>query len=138
MAKEHSFADKVGKNHSVLYAGVSGDNNPIHHPTYCKLMGMSKPIMHGMYSLARAVAAVEETFKLAKVDKMRVSAAWKLPLPVPSEAKFSYGELKDVKGTEHAKDVEGAGGAYKKHVEFLVARDSKRGVLPHLRGVVSW
>jgi len=120
----------------VRYTAVSGDSNLIHHPTYCKLMGMSKPIMHGMYSLGRAVAAVEEKYKLAGVKEMKISAAWKLPLPVGCEATFSYGELKDVSKTEHAGSVDSK--AYKKHVEFLVTRESRGSVLPHLRGVVSF
>jgi hypothetical protein len=132
----HTLDEKVGKSHSLKYAAVSLDTNPIHHPTYCKLMGMSRPIMHGLFSLARSVAAITETYNLESVPKLRIAAAWKLPLPVPSSAKFTYGELANVKDTEHGDGVKSL--AYKRHVEFLVTRESKGSVLPHLRGVVSF
>jgi len=41
------------------YAAVSGDYNPIHlYPWTARLLGFSRPIIHGMWSLARCVAAM--------------------------------------------------------------------------------
>jgi MaoC like domain len=45
------------------YAALSGDYNPIHlWPWSARLFGFKKPIAHGMYSVARAQAAVEQSF----------------------------------------------------------------------------
>jgi acyl dehydratase len=135
----------LGGDKSLKYAAVSGDTNPIHHPTYCKAMGMPKPIMHGLWSLGRAVAAVSDKFDLPSKDTMYINAAWKLPLPVPGTANFEYGELdvgacskplQQQLSTENTKK-------FGRHVEFLVTRSKKSKVgamekLPHLRGVVSF
>lgn len=41
------------------YAAVSGDANPIHlHPATARLFGFKRPIAHGMWTHARAVAAL--------------------------------------------------------------------------------
>ena len=42
------------------YAGVSGDYNPIHlWPVTAKLFGFKRPIIHGMWSLARCLTEIE-------------------------------------------------------------------------------
>ena len=42
------------------YAGVSGDNNPIHtHPLLAKALGQPGTIAHGMWTKARCLAALE-------------------------------------------------------------------------------
>lgn len=44
-----------------LYAAVSGDWNPIHLWGWsARLMGLKRPIIHGMHTLARACAELEE------------------------------------------------------------------------------
>jgi hypothetical protein len=98
-------------------------------------MGMSKPIMHGVYTLARSVAAVTDVYNLNETDGFVLECAWKLPLPVPNDATIRFGELADVKTTEWA-SVKGAD-KLKRSVEFLATSEhKKKGVLPHLRGVV--
>jgi acyl dehydratase len=43
------------------YAAISGDWNPIHLWTWsARLMGMKRPIIHGMHTLARACAELED------------------------------------------------------------------------------
>jgi acyl dehydratase len=43
------------------YARISGDWNPIHLWTWsARLMGMKRPIIHGMHTLARACAELEQ------------------------------------------------------------------------------
>jgi acyl dehydratase len=43
------------------YARISGDWNPIHLWTWsAKLMGLQRPIIHGMHTLARACAELEQ------------------------------------------------------------------------------
>ena len=34
---EDVVLQKLGKDHTLKYTAVSGDSNPIHHPTYCKV-----------------------------------------------------------------------------------------------------
>ncbi|GMH71625.1 hypothetical protein TL16_g05703 [Triparma laevis f. inornata] len=130
----NSFTNVIKKDHSLKYAKVSGDSNPIHHPTYCKLMGMSKPIMHGIYSLAVGVAKVFESYDLEGVYPVKIQCGWKLPLPIPKESTFEYGELKGNVGVDFENDK-----TYSRNVEFVCFREGKGGSkLPHLRGVVSF
>lgn len=50
-----SLAEDLGRR----YAQLSGDFNPIHlWPLTAKVMGFKQPIIHGMWSLARAASAV--------------------------------------------------------------------------------
>ena len=133
--KMHTFKELIKGGHSLKYASISGDTNPIHHPTYCRLMGMNQCIMHGLWSLARSVAAITEEYDLTKTAALRISAAWKLPLPVPCKVGFQFGELVNVEKTEH---FEFEDEKFTRHVEFLVTKDSKGEKLPHLRGVVSF
>jgi acyl dehydratase len=68
------------------YASVSGDRNPIHlHPITARLFGMPKPIAHGMWTKARALAALEG----ALPDAYRVDVTFKLPIFLPAKVAFS-------------------------------------------------
>ncbi|MGH3656842.1 MAG: MaoC/PaaZ C-terminal domain-containing protein [Micromonosporaceae bacterium] len=67
------------------YAGVSGDHNPIHlHPLTSKLAGFSRPIAHGMWTLARCLAALEGRLP----DRYRVEVAFRRPISLPSTVGF--------------------------------------------------
>ena len=67
------------------YAGVSGDHNPIHlHPLTARALGYRRPIAHGMWSLARCVAALENRLP----DAVTVQAAFKRPIPLPGRVAF--------------------------------------------------
>jgi acyl dehydratase len=59
------------------YGAVSGDRNPIHTSGIgAKLLGMPRPIAHGMWLKARCLAELEETLP----EVFTVSARFKLPL----------------------------------------------------------
>lgn len=71
------------------YAAVSGDRNPIHlHPLTARLLGMKRPIAHGMWLKARCLGALEGTLPSAYFVDVR----FKLPLPLPSRVDFSSRE----------------------------------------------
>lgn len=65
------------------YARVSGDWNPIHLWTWsARLMGMKRPIIHGMHTLARACAELEDATGRAVVA---LDARFKAPAALGSE-----------------------------------------------------
>lgn len=68
------------------YAGISGDLNPIHLSTLtAKLFGFKRAIVHGMYSGACAVSALDQAGSLAGEE---VSIAFKRPMLVPATARL--------------------------------------------------
>jgi acyl dehydratase len=68
------------------YAGVSGDNNPIHtHALLAKALGQPGMIAHGMFTKARSLAALEAELP----DSFVVDVHFKLPLRIPGKATFS-------------------------------------------------
>ncbi|TIC83933.1 hypothetical protein E8D34_15055 [Nocardioides sp. GY 10113] len=67
------------------YAAVSGDRNPIHlYPLTAKAFGFPRHIAHGMWSLARCVAALENRLP----DAVRVEVGFKKPLFLPGRVRF--------------------------------------------------
>jgi acyl dehydratase len=67
------------------YAAVSGDHNPIHlYPLTARALGFPRQIAHGMWSLARCVAAVENRLP----DAVTVEAAFKKPIILPGSVAF--------------------------------------------------
>jgi acyl dehydratase len=69
------------------YAGVSGDHNPIHvHPLTARLFGFPSAIAHGMWTMARSLAALEAELP----PTYTAEAAFKRPILLP--AKVSFGE----------------------------------------------
>jgi acyl dehydratase len=65
---------------------VSGDNNPIHtRPLIARALGQPGTIAHGMWTKARALAALEADLP----DAFTVDVRFKLPLPIPGRATFS-------------------------------------------------
>lgn len=77
---------KVDEGIGRRYGGVSGDVNPIHmHALSARLFGFPKPIAHGMWLKARCLAALEGRLP----DALRVQAAFKLPLLLPSKVAFA-------------------------------------------------
>ena len=68
------------------YAGVSGDNNPIHlYPLTARLFGFPRPIAHGMWVKARCLAALDGHLPGA----FTVSVRFKLPVLLPAKAGFA-------------------------------------------------
>jgi acyl dehydratase len=67
------------------YAAVSGDHNPIHlYPLTARALGFKHQIAHGMWSLARCVAAVENRLP----DAVTVDASFKKPSFLPGSVAF--------------------------------------------------
>jgi MaoC dehydratase-like protein len=67
------------------YAAVSGDHNPIHlYPITAKALGFPRQIAHGMWTMARCVAALENRLP----DAVRVDVAFKKPVLLPGSVAF--------------------------------------------------
>lgn len=72
------------------YAGVSGDLNPIHLSALsAKVLGFDRQIAHGMWSLARCLASVENRLP----DAVQVAVAFKKPIFLPSTVAFGVEAL---------------------------------------------
>ena len=72
------------------YARVSGDFNPIHlYPLTAKPLGFRRQIVHGMWSLARCLAEVEEDLPAAPWS---VSVTFRRPILLPSPVLFRTGQ----------------------------------------------
>ncbi|GAA0576713.1 MaoC/PaaZ C-terminal domain-containing protein [Paractinoplanes ferrugineus] len=73
----------------IRYAQVSGDRNPIHTSRIgARLFGFPRPIAHGMWSKARALAAL--TGRLP--DRYTVDVTFKQPVRLPSTIGFTAAE----------------------------------------------
>ncbi|MCK5096641.1 MAG: hypothetical protein KAR45_00980, partial [Desulfobacteraceae bacterium] len=82
----------IPKNIGRQYAKVSGDYNPHHLSAFfAKLFGFKRAIAHGMWSLARSVAALEKQFP--KNDLFSIDVAFKRPLFLPGTV--SLGAVKE-------------------------------------------
>ncbi len=69
------------------YGAVSGDRNPIHlYPLTAKALGFRRQIAHGMWSLARCVAALENRLPAA----VSVEVAFKKPIQLPGTVGFGH------------------------------------------------
>ena len=74
------------------YAAVSGDRNPIHTSRIgAKLFGFPRPIAHGMWTKARAVAALEGRLPAAYT----VDVSFKQPILLPATVGFTASERDD-------------------------------------------
>ncbi|MFT4288062.1 MaoC family dehydratase [Nocardioides sp.] len=74
------------------YAAVSGDYNPIHlYPLTAKALGFDRQIAHGMWTLARCVAALENRLP----EAVRVEVAFKKPVFLPGRVAFGSRPLDD-------------------------------------------
>ena len=67
------------------YAAVSGDHNPIHlYAITAKALGFPRQIAHGMWTMARCVAALENRIP----DAATVEVAFKRPVLLPGSVAF--------------------------------------------------
>jgi MaoC like domain len=97
------------------YAAVSGDRNPIHlHALTARLLGFRRPIVHGMWTIARCLAALGPELP----ESFQVEVAFKRPILLPATVSFA-----------EAATADGAG------LVFGV-RDAADGT-PHLDGLIS-
>ena len=72
------------------YGSVSGDMNPIHiHPLSARLFGFPTAIVHGMWTKARCLAALDPRLP----DAFTVEVQFKKPILLPATVEF--GELED-------------------------------------------
>ena len=68
------------------YAAVSGDHNPIHlYPWTARALGFRRQIAHGMWTLARSVAAIENRLP----EAVTVEVAFKRPAFLPGTVAFA-------------------------------------------------
>jgi hypothetical protein len=71
----------VGRKTGRAYATVSGDRNPIHVSRVgARMLGFRRPIAHGMWTMARAVAALEGRLG----ETYTIDVAFRRPVPLPS------------------------------------------------------
>ncbi|XP_060573247.1 3-hydroxyacyl-thioester dehydratase X-like, partial [Ruditapes philippinarum] len=80
----------------VDYAKLTGDWNPHHLYRWSAwLLGYQKPIAHGMWTLSRAIAKLQERFEITLDGRYEVSCAFKRPLFMPGSAvmKFDDGSM---------------------------------------------
>ncbi|WP_349290869.1 MaoC family dehydratase [Actinoplanes solisilvae] len=69
------------------YAQVSGDRNPIHSSRIgARLFGFPRPIAHGMWSLARCLAALEGRLP----ERYTVDVRFRQPILLPARVSFSW------------------------------------------------
>jgi len=95
------------------YAAVSGDRNPIHmHALTAKPLGFPRAIAHGMWTKARALAAIESRLP----DAFETNVRFRKPILLPGRVEFASATHGD-------------------QIEFAV-RDAERGT-PHLDGRVT-
>ena len=74
---------QLGRKSGREYARVSGDWNPIHLWAWsARLMGMRRPIIHGMHTLARACAELEQA---SGERVMALDGRFQAPAPLGSE-----------------------------------------------------
>lgn len=79
-----SLASDLGRS----YAKLSGDYNPIHlHRWLSRWFGFSRPIIHGMYSVARAQASLETTLNQ---EIQLLDVGFRRPVVLPTELKCLY------------------------------------------------
>ena len=77
---------RLGADQGRRYAAVSGDSNPIHlNPLTARLFGFPRPIIHGMWTHARAVAALGGG--LPEAYTVRVQFA--KPILLPGKVRFA-------------------------------------------------
>jgi acyl dehydratase len=98
-----SLAGDVGRR----YAAVSGDHNPIHlYPLTARALGFRRQIAHGMWTLARCLAALENRLP----DSVTVDAAFKRPVFLPGTVAFGQDAADD--GIAFALTSSGSGSAH--------------------------
>lgn len=84
MPMEHVNRWPVGRDVGLRYARVAGDLNPIHLAGItARLFGFDQAIAPGMWTAARALAALEGHLPAAPVH---IQVTFEKPLPLPGEA----------------------------------------------------
>jgi hypothetical protein len=74
------------------YAAVSGDRNPIHlHALTARLLGFRRPIVHGMWTIARCLAALGPELP----ESFQAEVAFKRPILLPATVSFAEAATAD-------------------------------------------
>ncbi len=74
------------------YAAVSGDHNPIHlYPLTARAFGFRRQIAHGMWSMARCLAAMDNRLP----EAVTVEVAFKKPIFLPGTVSFGMQPTED-------------------------------------------
>jgi acyl dehydratase len=77
---------KLGGDLGRRYAGVSGDRNPIHmHSLTARPLGFPAAIAHGMWTKARALAALDGRLP----DSFEVDVRFRKPILLPARVEFA-------------------------------------------------
>jgi len=130
---------KVPADMGRQYAKISGDYNP-HHLSgiTAKFFGFKKPIAHGMWTLARTLACLEESFGIHY--PLIVQASFKLPVFMPAIIALGYESPKTAEesGTDQMFRTRPGHGKTDacQWINFEL-RDEKS-KLPHLKGSLSF
>ena len=104
------------------YARVSGDYNPHHlYPVLARLFGFKRAIAHGMWSLGRVMASLENEFSHAD-RHLRVDTAFKRPVFMPATLSLGFRPTKSTPPVQQ-------------WIQFEL-RDARTRV-PHLKGTIS-
>ncbi|MFJ1972959.1 MaoC family dehydratase [Streptomyces sp. NPDC087903] len=75
---------RLGADVGRRYGAVSGDRNPIHlHPLTARLFGFPRPIAHGMWTVARCLAAH------GTPPAVRIRAEFRAPVPLPGTVAYA-------------------------------------------------
>jgi acyl dehydratase len=96
---------QLGSGMGRRYARVSGDFNPIHlHPMTSRWFGFKKPIIHGMYMMARAQSDIEKRHGRAATQ---IDVTFKRPVVLPARVQLWLYEEDDqhryeVRSADHA------------------------------------
>jgi len=102
-----STAWRVPEDMGRRYGQVAGDRNPIHlYPLTAKLFGFKRHIVHGMWSLARCCAEIDDDLGEGPVE---LEVAFRRPVFLPSTVFFESGRaggtlhfrLRDGRGKDH-------------------------------------
>lgn len=97
------------------YAAIAGDLNPIHqHALLARLFGFRRAIVHGTWTLARALALC----RLPQTDAFTLEATFRRPVALPSDIVVRAWDVED--GQAHRVQVSSADGA-KTAIDIAVA-----------------
>ncbi|HJN73033.1 MAG TPA: MaoC/PaaZ C-terminal domain-containing protein [Myxococcota bacterium] len=88
-----SAAWRVPEDMGRRYGRVAGDRNPIHlYPLTAKLFGFRRHIVHGMWSLARCFAELQDDLPGGPIE---LEVAFRRPVFLPSTVFFESGSVDD-------------------------------------------
>jgi|GEM_PF-593386 len=100
----------LGADMGRRYAPIARDRNPIHlYPWSARLFGFKRPIMHGMWSLARSLSYATPSAQDASVGSLQVH--FKRPIELPSTPTLTLCPEHEAEGLRDA------------HFEVRTARD---------------